>query len=394
MSVIVSQGTPPTPSQWSLQLAKARSVNDLLANMANYNGGLAPGHLTTIAILGTAPEGQRLLGICHERGIKIAALVDDDPEKLGKAILGTTVESSSRLDNLDRAIPIIIASHRVLDATRRLRAKGFKTVLPFAVLQVLSPDVFKPHMFYAGWLEDLLNNRQQYEWLESTLADERSRQVLSAVIQYRLTGDPMFLDPVMDTGRYHQGLYHPAGLFECSDNEVYVDAGAYDGDSLNWFKDRVSDRYDRILAFEPDPRTYARLAKNFANEKRIEAINAGLHRKKAVLQFRNDASRGAIISDDGNASIDVVSLDDYLDGKRASFIKMNIEGAEVDALYGAQKTIQRWLPKLAISIYHRPSDLWHIPQIVHEFSANYDLFIRQHDGGVIETVLYAIPRTN
>ena len=72
---------------------------------------------------------------------------------------------------------------------------------------------------------------------------------------------------------------------------------------------------------------------------------------------------------------------------------MNIEGAEIDALYGARKTIERWTPKLAVSVYHRASDLWQIPEIVHEFSPDYELYLRQHDGGVIETVLYAISRS-
>ena len=127
-------------------------------------------------------------------------------------------------------------------------------------------------------------------------------------------------------------------------------------------------------------------------EPRIEPINAGLHRQKAVLRFRDDASRGAIFTDDGDISMQVVSLDDVLAGSRASYIKMNIEGAEIDALNGARRTIERWLPKLAISVYHRPSDLWRIPQLVHETSPRYALYLRQHDGGVIETVLYAIAR--
>jgi hypothetical protein len=71
---------------------------------------------------------------------------------------------------------------------------------------------------------------------------------------------------------------------------------------------------------------------------------------------------------------------------------MNIEGAEIDALDGARRTIARCLPKLAISAYHRPNDLWRIALLVREMSSKYELFLRQHDGGVIETVLYALPR--
>jgi FkbM family methyltransferase len=394
MNVMAIQDLPGAFGDSLPQLARARSVHDLLVGIAAHHGGFDATRLTKIAVLGSGPEGQRLNGICRTRHIEIAALVDDDPVKLGTTVHGAKVEPSSRLADLDRSIPVVIASHRVLGATQRLRALGFTTVLPFAALQILAPEIYKPHMFYDGWLQDLLESQEHYKWLNAELADDRSRQVLDAVIRYRLTADPVSLAPIIDEGRYHQGLYHPAGLFECGNDEVYIDAGAYDGDSIRWFKERVADRYDRILAFEPDPKTYARLAQNFAGDDRIQTINAGLHRKKAILRFRDDASRGAIFTDDGDTSIEVVSLDELLDGDRASFIKMNIEGAEIDALYGAQATIRRWLPKLAVSVYHRPSDLWRIPRIVREFSPDYDLFLRQHDGGVIETVLYATPRSN
>ena len=75
-----------------------------------------------------------------------------------------------------------------------------------------------------------------------------------------------------------------------------------------------------------------------------------------------------------------------------TYIKMNIEGAEIDALKGAAGSIARWTPKLAIAVYHRPSDLWQIAEVVRGLNPNYDLYLRQHDGGVIETVLYALPR--
>ena len=390
-NVLAVQSNSAGGSNWRSTLAAATSVADLTAALVKHTGGLEPGRVTNIAIVGAGPEGRRLAGICEARDIAISAFVDDDPSKIGMIISRATVEPTRRLGDLDREVPIVIASHRVLDVTQRVRALGFRRVLPFAVFQLLRPDIFKPHMFYDGWFQDLFENRLHYTWLDAELADDRSHQVLDGVIQFRLTGDPTVLAPIIDSGRFHQGLYHPQGLFELTGNEVYVDAGAFDGDSIRWFKERVGDRYERILAFEPDPVTFSRLTKNFAGESRIEAINAGLHRARTVLRFRDDASRGAIFSDEGEASIDVVSLDDVLDGARASYIKMNIEGAEIEALYGARNTIDKWLPKLAISVYHRPSDLWRIPQIVKQLSPAYDLYLRQHDGGVIETVLYALP---
>ena len=248
VNTIVSELTAASGEDALARLATVRSVEDLVAGVAQHNGGLDAAGLRRIAIVGAAPEGERLARICRQQGIVIAAIVDDDPEKLRRKVGDTTVEASAKLDSLDRSVPIIIASHRVLGVTQKLRAKGFSTVLPFAALQILAPQVFPPHMFYDGWLKDVWENKDQYRWLSGELGDDRSRQVLDAVLNYRMSADPEFLAPVLDKGRYHQGLYHPAGLFECDEHEVYVDAGAFDGDSLTWFKERVANRYDRIIA--------------------------------------------------------------------------------------------------------------------------------------------------
>jgi FkbM family methyltransferase len=243
-------------------------------------------------------------------------------------------------------------------------------------------------MFYDGLLEDLWQNRDCYTRLNDRLADGRSRDVLNAVLNFRQTLDPSFIRPVLDD----DDLYAPKNLIEFTEAEVYVDGGSYDGDTIRSFAKSVSGRFDHVYAFEPDPVTYRALQSNFAVEPRVEAINAGLHRKKGVLRFKDDGSRGAIFASDGAIAMPVTSLDDVVGHKRVTYIKMNIEGAEIDALYGAEQAIRRERPKLAISVYHRPSDLWRIPEIVAQFSTDYQLFLRQHDGGIIETVLYAIPK--
>ena len=281
----------------------------------------------------------------------------------------------------------MIASHRVLGAAERLRGLGFTTVLPFAALQAMAPERFPPHMFYDGLLEDLWANRDRYARLNDRLADARSRDVLDAVLGFRLTLDPLRLKPVLDS----DDLYAPKNLIAFTAHEVYVEGGSYDGDTIRTFIAKVGNRFDKVYAFEPDPVTYGKLKANFAAEPRVEPINAGLHREPGVLRFKDDASRGAIFSADGSIEMPVTTLDTALGAARVSYIKMNIEGAEIDALFGGEKLIRREKPKLALSLYHRPSDLWRIPDVVQQFDPGYKLYFRQHDGGIIETVLYALP---
>jgi FkbM family methyltransferase len=368
------------------RIAAAKSTADLRAGLARHYPGFDIAKPNTIAIVGAAGEGSRLAALCRQQGIALAALADDNPSKIGTPVEGHKVERVGELNRLDRATPIVIASHRLLGATERLRAQGFKTVLPFAALQALAPERFPAHMFYDGLLEDIWSNREHYAQLADRLADRRSRDVLDAVLNFRLTLDPAALKPVLDA----DDLYVPKNLIDFSEHEVYVDGGSYDGDTIRTFMAKVGSRFDRIYAFEPDPATYAKLKGHFSSERRVEAIHAGLHREAGVLRFRDDASRGAIFATDGTIEMPVTTLDTVIGDGPVTYIKMNIEGAEIDALHGAEKAIRRERPKLALSVYHRPSDLWRIPDIVQSFDPGYKLHLRQHDGGIIETVLYAL----
>jgi FkbM family methyltransferase len=342
--------------------------------------------LTEMVIVGAAGEGLRLAALCSSNGIAIRAIVDDDSSKHGMSVEGIKVANVDTLNSIPREIPVIVASHRSLLPVRRLRAMGFKTVSPFMTLQMLDPVSFPPHMFHDGLLEDLAVNLHQYEALENVLADDVSRAVLAAVIGYRMDGDPEILSPVVEWD-----LYGPNNLLNYGSDEVYVDGGAFDGDSIKLFIERVKGRYSRVLGFEPDPATFARLKNTFINEPKVEPINAGLHKKEGILRFDDAGTRGSILVESGGISVPVVGLDEVLQGDRVSYIKMNIEGAEIDALQGGADSIKRWGPKLAISAYHLPNHLWKIPLEISKIREDYQIFFRQHDGGIIETVVFALP---
>ena len=164
-------------------------------------------------------------------------------------IAGLQVMPIQTLAALPKSTPIIIASHRVLRVTQRLRELGFKHVVPFAMLQVLAGEIFPPHMFYNGLLDDLWTNRSEIQTLHDRLADDHSRRVLEAVIGFRRTLDPALLQPVVT----EHDLYAPEKLFEFAEDEVYVDGGSYDGDTIRSFIGRVHGRFARYLCLRTGP---------------------------------------------------------------------------------------------------------------------------------------------
>lgn len=173
-------------------------------------------------------------------------------------------------------------------------------------------------------------------------------------------------------------------------NGAYIDCGCFDGTTSKIFIEKGF-QPTKIYAFEPDSNNLEK-CDDCLKELNVEyeLINKGCWSEDGKLQFRqNEDSSSSGIVEDGNVTIEVAAIDSYVDEK-VKFIKMDIEGAEYEALLGAQDIIKRDRPVLAICIYHKTDDLWKIPQLIKELNADYKLYVRHYWLNATETVLYAI----
>jgi len=221
------------------------------------------------------------------------------------------------------------------------------------------------------------------------LQDEKSRAVFLAFINSKLKGKP---DELYDLVEGDQ--YFPSDLISLTSNEVFVDAGAYTGDTLSVFIKKVDSKFTSYYAFEPDQINFnllKSLVSNF-NSSDINIFNIGLSDKKDQLFFKSDKVNTvkSSFSKDGEVTVDVNSLDNIVNGREITFIKMDIEGAEFSAITGAKSSIQKHKPKLAISMYHKPDDLIVLPQLIKAIRPDYKFYLRHHLHITQELVLYAI----
>lgn len=371
----------------SLEGAKNASV--LRKSLLERHPEFGSARPSPLVVVGAAPEGARLLDLCAANGQEVLAVCDGNPAKHGADFSGFAVRPIAEALVSGPGTKVIVASHKPLSATKDLKSLGARAVAPFALLQVLYPEVYPPHMFYAGWLEDLWANRSRYVALREKLKhDERSLRTLEAIIGFRLTLDVTLLEPVLGGEAFLS-----RDLVTFQPDGTYVDGGAFDGDTIHKYLDAARGKVGRIIAFEPDPATFDRLKSNFAGDGRIEPIKAGLYSRTDVLRFVNDSSRAALLSGTGDIQVPVVSLDEVLGGEPVNYIKLNIEGAELEALDGARQSISRHHPILAISAYHAPDHLWRVPELILSIHPDYTLYLRQQDGGAVETVIYAIPKS-
>jgi len=189
--------------------------------------------------------------------------------------------------------------------------------------------------------------------------------------------------------------YLDAEIMRPHKHEVYVDGGVYTFENTIEFIEWCKGEYDAVYAFEPDKgnceNCKERLKSNpILDENRIHLLNAALWKKDEVLRFHDGAKGSSALVANGNVEVQGRSIDSVLQGAPVTFIKMDIEGAELDALKGAKESIKKWKPRLAICIYHKPEDSIEIPLYIHGLVPEYKMFIRHYSTSRYETVLYCV----
>lgn len=176
---------------------------------------------------------------------------------------------------------------------------------------------------------------------------------------------------------------------------AFVDCGAYDGNTSINFINWTNNNYSHIYCFEPDRENYDLCKKNLKieiSEEKVTIINNGTWSCATELFFEENNNGSSKICDKSELSINTVALDDILKGANdISFIKMDIEGAELESLKGAECTIRRCRPMLAVSIYHKPEDIYEIPKYLCSLKLDYIFKFRHYTMQEWDTVLYAIP---
>lgn len=227
-------------------------------------------------------------------------------------------------------------------------------------------------------------------WLYKRLADYRSRQILTNILLNWETLHPNFLD--RSTGE-HYPQYFDRDILDIGRHEVFVDLGAYIGDTLESFLHETMYQYDKIICYEASPRNAAELQEQFSHTENltIRACAVGREHGYADMSNENSDSSSDRISVSPEGGIEVVTLDEDIT-ECVTFIKSDIEGAEFDALLGARRHITEEHPKLAISIYHGNRDIWRLAKLIDGMDSSYRFYIRYYGGNLYpnEIVLYGV----
>jgi FkbM family methyltransferase len=251
----------------------------------------------------------------------------------------------------------------------------------------------------ADHLPTIVANARRYEALEARMADEYSKESLRRVLLFHLTTDKELFRHIE---RPYNTLYFRSGLFEVSAMEQFVDCGASIGESISGLLGLTDYRCERAWLFEPDKLNGGTLTNLLAELEKLPTGVASRIRLHPVavgenpdtVAFSHVGGHGGSIlpqatgrTDCDETPVDVVRLDDTVDGA-PTLIKMDIEGSELGALRGAERLIRTHRPRLAISAYHRSTDLLEISDYVLSLRPDYRIGLRHHTPVRWDTCLY------
>ena len=331
-------------------------------------------------VFGAGGSGTHAIRVLQSFGITIVCVCDNDRQRQGGLISGIPIIAPEQLRYYQNTI-VFVASDWGMDIGRQLQQLGVKYFyLGFA----FDFERWKKH--YVP--EQILGAAEQIEAAYALMSDESSRATYRALLKYRLTLDSEFFIPA-EFPQY----YHPLVSLERGD--VILDGGTWSGDSALEFSHGL-DKNCTIYSFEPEADNYQRLLVTIEAEKLNSVVvpcQFGMWKETTTLSFTTalENSMQYHVSDSGDKKIAVTSIDDFSRerGLKVDVIKMDIEGSEVNALAGAAETLMRDRPRLIISAYHEPDDMWQVPLMIHAINPDYRCYFAHHRQSPFDYVLYA-----
>ena len=341
-------------------------------------------HGKPVIMFGAGEMARLLTNDLKQFGLEIDGYsIDDKYYKPDQTYLGRPIYNFSELSTQPEKYIFVLG----------LNDEGGRRSLSFLLDKTLNCYSVMPNLGMPITYDWIMSNRRQltetFNWLE----DDLSRRTMRAYLKQKVSRDPSFNIDVCQPNQYFNELTYVCGG---GLRRSYIDCGAYRGDTIEQFINWSGGAYEKILGVEADPINFAALDRFIRSKayENVELFNGGVWNERATLTFNGLSNTSSAIAEGGDVSIRADRIDAIVDEiglSNVGLIKMDVEGAELNALRGAVETIKRDKPNLAICVYHKTEDLITVPQFIKNLNADYKFFLRKHTVVTdVELVLYAI----
>jgi len=368
----------------------AEPRDQMLARERNTFDQLAAPCSDSIVLFGAGHLGKYIASGLAKAGVSIRAFADNNPKLWGTEVRGFPVlKPEDAVQQFGANAAFVVTIYHGSAARKQLRGLGCRIVVSFVPLCWKFGEIFIPEscLDYPHLIRDREDDIRRCFGI---FADELSRREFVEQLKFRYWLDFDSMSP----SRLPQETYF---LVPTRDDEVFADCGALDGDSIRAFIDHSGGHFEHVVGFEPDPNSNKLLSDSMAKlpepmRSHATAFPYAVGSRNEMVRFNVTSSAASKITTGGTAEVECRKLDDVPWPKTPTYIKMDIEGAEPEALAGARTLLASKLPVLAICVYHRSQHLWEIPSYIQSISDQYDIFLRRYAEDVWELVCYAVPR--
>lgn len=334
-----------------------------------------------ICIFGAGNLGRAMAAEFEANNIRVDFFCDNDEKKWGEKIENLICISPLELEKIKEETIVIICTRYYKEIKKELEGKRIPNI----------DRVYTNKFMIWKWLrenpvENVLDNIRK---VMDICCDNGSKDILKRILLEWINCDSGNLDSVCT---YDQ--YFCPDIIRLAEKEVFIDGGAYTGDTLEEFLKFSNSRFERAILYELSEKNFKNL-KSYVEKletevrKKIVCRNAGISDKNEVIYY-SERDEGTNEKIKGDTEGRIIRLDDEWDNENITYIKMDVEGSEMAALRGAEKIIKAKKPKLAICLYHKPADLWEIPLYIKSLVPEYKIYIRHHTDLLNETVCYAM----
>lgn len=315
-----------------------------------------------ILLYGMGNGADKIINVLEEKGIEFKGVFASDGFVRDKIFHGKKIMSYSEAKALYPEMIVLLCFGSAREDVR-------ENVLKIASEQELfAPEV--PVISGGLFCEDYYNsNKSRFDAVYNRLADDLSRKTYINLIKYKLSGK---IDYLLDCEVDESEPYD--SFLKLTDSETFVDLGAYTGDTVLDFLSRVKG-YKKIFAAEPDIKNFRKLKTNTENLENIFKFNVGIGNFCGKAPFSMNGGRNSK-KEKGDTEIEFRTVDNIVAGSEVTYIKLDVEGEEENAISGAKDTISRFKPKMLVSAYHKTDDLIKLPETVLNIRDDYKLYIR------------------
>ncbi len=353
-----------------------------------------------IIIYGCGNSGTVLYERMKQEGIEVIAFIDNGKSIYGKEYQGVPVftneEMLVRLEE-DKTYVVIVTLLDILSyesikkgVVEKLNIHNNLQVFFFtqfrAYDRLFALDKKPEFSAYIGESTNiLLHNKEKILHVYDLLSDEMSKKCYLELLNYYIVSDfvPFTVLPFEEH-------YFAYDLYKKTEDEVFVDCGAFDGDTIDIFLKNQKGIFKKYIAIEADKTNYEKIVQKVNQIKNIEVMRSFISNEVKVINFTSQGtsySRGG----KGEEVIKTATLDELVYQYNPTFIKINIEGADVEAIMGAENIIKECMPIIAAQGHHKVEHLWEIIETIESFNKSaYSFYLRNYMG-IDEFTFYAIP---